>query len=121
MCRLLKGVGDDGRFNGFIDPVLRIGLAPRCLDQCLDATFFMRMLIAVEGVTGDAHHFACFRDIAQFAGQIEESNLVPDDGLIETVHEVSPLGAYAPGLIKIRTLIKTGNLTCWQGPLSDQV
>lgn len=48
-------------------------------------------------------------------------NLVPDDGLIETVHEVSPLGANAPGLIKIRTLIKTGNLTCWQGPLSDQV
>ena len=53
--------------------------------------------------------------------QIEQSDLVPDDGLIETVHEVSPLGACAPGLIKIRTLIKTGNLTCWQGPLSDQV
>ena len=53
--------------------------------------------------------------------QIEQSDLVPDDGLIETVHEVSPLGACAPGLIKIRTLIKTGNLTCWQGTLSDQV
>ena len=79
------------------------------------------MLIAIEGVTGDTHDFAGFGDIAQLAGQIEESDLVPIDGLVETVHEVSPLGACAPGLIKIRTLIKTGNLTCWQGPLSDQV
>lgn len=79
------------------------------------------MLIAVESVTGDAHDFARLGDVAQLAGQVEQADLVPDDGLVETIHEVSPLGACAPGLIKIRTLIKTGNLTCWQGTLSDQV
>ena len=63
----------------------------------------------------------CLGEIARLAGQIEESDLVPDDGLVETVHGVSPLGACAPGLIKICTLIKAGNLTFWQGSLSDQV
>lgn len=118
---LLKGIGDDSCFNGFIDPILGIRFTPRGWDQSLDTAFFVGMLIAVGGVTGDTHDFASLGDIAQFAGQIEQADLVPDDGLVEIVHEVSPLGAYAPGLIKIRTLIKTGNLTCWQGPLSDQV
>ena len=53
--------------------------------------------------------------------RLRRPTLLPDDGLVETIHEVSPLAACAPRLIKIRTLIKTGNLTCWQGPLSDQV
>ena len=93
---LLQGVGYDCCFNGVIDTILRIGLAPRGLDQGLYATFFVGMLIAIESVTGDAHDFACLGDVAQLTGQIEQADLVPDDGLVETVHEVSPLGALRP-------------------------
>ena len=42
---LLRGIGNDGRFDGVINPVLGIGLAPRYLDQGLYATFFVGMLI----------------------------------------------------------------------------
>ena len=52
--------------------------------------------IAIESVTGDAHDFAGFGYVAQLTGQIEQADLVPDDGLVETVHEVSPLGALRP-------------------------
>jgi hypothetical protein len=54
------------------------------------------MLISGEGVAGDSHDFARLGDIVQLADQIEKSDLVADDGLVETAHEVSPWGAYAP-------------------------
>ena len=74
MCCLLEAVGYDGCFNGIIDTVLRIGLAPRGLDQCLNATFFVGMLIAIKGVTGDAKDFACLGYVAQLTGQIEQAD-----------------------------------------------
>jgi len=39
----------------------------------------------------------------------------------QTGQGVSSLGSCAPGLIRIRSLTKTGRFTCWQNFLSDQV
>lgn len=39
----------------------------------------------------------------------------------QTGQGVSSLGSCAPGLIRIRSLTKTGRFTCWQNFLSDHV
>ena len=69
MCWLLQGVDYDGCFNGVIETVLWIGLAPRGLNQGLYASFFIRVLVTLEGVTGNAHDFACPIYIAQLTGR----------------------------------------------------
>ncbi|MGN4089516.1 hypothetical protein ACS0X7_18730, partial [Burkholderia gladioli] len=47
-------------------------------------------------------------------GQIQQTDLVADDVLVETTHGVTPWRLRAV-LMKIRTSIKTGNPTSWQG------
>ncbi|WP_208456352.1 hypothetical protein, partial [Burkholderia gladioli] len=45
---------------------------------------------------------------------IQQTDLVADDVLVETTHGVTPWRLRAV-LMKIRTSIKTGNPTSWQG------
>ncbi|MCQ0034206.1 hypothetical protein, partial [Burkholderia glumae] len=54
------------------------------------------------------------RHVAQLGGQIQQTDLVADDILVETTHGVTPWRLRAV-LMKIRTSIKTSNPDSWQG------
>ena len=71
-------------------------------------------LVAVKGIAGKAHHLAGAGYVAKLGCQIQQADLVFDDVLRNTTHGVTPWRLRA-GLIKIRTSIKPGNPTLWQG------
>ena len=60
MGRLLGSVGKNCRFRGFLNSVLGIRLAPIGIKQGFNSTFGYGILVAVEGVAGQAHHLAGF-------------------------------------------------------------
>ncbi len=48
-------------------------------------------MIAIEGVTRDAHHFAGAGYIAKFGSQVQQAKLVFDDVLGKTIHGITPV------------------------------
>jgi hypothetical protein len=112
---LLKGKGSDSGFGGFFYPITQVWLLAAGIKKGVNASLRNCRLIAVKGVTGKSHHLAGAGHVAKLGGQIQQADLVFNYVLRNTAHGVTPWRLRA-GFIKIRTSIKPGNPTLWQGP-----
>ena len=86
--RLLYGIRYDCCLDGFVHPVLRIGLAPVAVQKSLDTALLVCVAIAVERIARNAHDAAGARYVAKFGSKIEQADLVFYDFLGETMHGV---------------------------------
>src|SRR5262249_24007645 len=62
--------------------VLQHRLAPADLLQCQFAAFVVQLLEAIEAVSAIPHHLAGLADIAELLGQLQQSDLRPNDLLL---------------------------------------
>jgi len=90
-CRLFQRKAYYGRLDGFIDAILDVGLLAIGVDERVHAASLHGRLIAIESVTGKAHHLAGAGHVAKFGGQIQQADLVFNDVLRNTTHGVTPL------------------------------
>src|SRR5512145_532076 len=76
-------------FSRLVHPVLRVGLAACLLDKRFHPAFLHRSLVAVEGISRQAHHLAGPGHVTQLGGQVQQPELVFDRTLVETLHGVT--------------------------------
>jgi hypothetical protein len=103
---LISSMPDDSFFHVGLYAVLRIGYSTTLLEKGIDSTFIYRFLIAIEGVSRDAHYLAGLGDISQFVRQIQQTYLVFDNTFVTIKHEGYLLCVLISGL---GTFIKTAN------------
>jgi len=84
---LLNGIGHDSSLGRFVCAVLDIGFAAVLIDDGIDTALFDGFLVSVEGITGEPHDTAGFGNVAKLLGQIQQSDLVFDDGFGTIQHE----------------------------------
>jgi hypothetical protein len=90
----------------FVYAVFDVGLAPVLIDEGIDGALFNSVLVAVKGITGKLHDPTGFGYVARLLGQVQQSDLVFDDGFGAIQHEGYLLKVM---MLWVRTFIKTGN------------
>ena len=83
-CRLLESQGDYRLLDLGSDPIPEVRLPAGSLHEGLESAFLHRLLIAIEGVAGIAHHLAGPGDVSELLGKAQQSDLVLDDFLFCT-------------------------------------
>ena len=70
MSRLFNRIGDYRRLNLGINAISGVGYSAILIHQGFNATVIDGFLVAIKCLSGYAHHFAGFRYVAQFVGQV---------------------------------------------------
>ncbi len=87
MGGLLNGIRSYRGLDGRIYAILEIRCSPALIEQCIDSAVSHRFLLAIEGVSRDAHHLVGFGYIAKFFRQIQQTDFVFDDLVVSMKHE----------------------------------
>ena len=79
MSRFFNSSLEYGFLNNWINPISYIRLASTCLKQGVNPAIVYRILVAIKGVSGEAHDLAGLGYVLKLFSQVQQADLVGND------------------------------------------